>query len=226
MCGSPSLAAAAGVGRSRTRGPSSASRPSPRPLGFFVAIGGLSLIDLVRSRRGRAGSRLRRYARRSPTRHRHEHPRLRRRPGRHDRPAHPRVPRAAQRRRGAARRARAAQGHGRARAPAQCRRRRLPLPARCRGARGGGAGHQSRPPASSTRAPRTAPPATGSSACPSWRRTSASRLRASKRIANPGCHCHRLHPAAAPAGRCRPDRRSRRRSRRRRSPAIRAAARR
>ena len=31
-------------------------------------------------------------------------------------------------------------------------------------------------------------PATGSSACPSWRRTSATRLRASKRIANPGCH--------------------------------------
>ena len=31
------------------------------------------------------------------------------------------------------------------------------------------------------------------------------RLRAAKRIANPGCHCHGLHPAGAAAGRRRPD---------------------
>ena len=111
--GSPSPPAEPASGVVRTVGPSSASRPRPRPLGFFVTIGGLSLIDpAARARRGAqvraCGGMLRSTCR--PRRHRHEHPRFRRRPGRHDRPAHPRVPRAAPRRRGAAHRARPAQG--------------------------------------------------------------------------------------------------------------------
>ena len=52
------------------------------------------------------------------------------------------------------------------------------------------------------------------------------RLRATKRIANPGCHATGFILLRAAAGRCRPDRRRRRSERRRRSPATRAAARR
>ena len=97
-----------------------------------------------------------------------------------------------------------AQGRRRTRAPAERRRRRVPVPARRRGARGRGAGHQPRdlPDRRQHGAPHRG--RAGSSACPSWRRDQRDRLRASKRIANPGCHSQRLHPAAAPAGRRRP----------------------
>ena len=109
-----------------------------------------------------------------------------------------------QRRRGAARGARAAQGRGRARAAAERRRRRLPLPARRGGARGGGAGHE--PVDLPDRREHRAPHRQRLGLRPARARARPARAASAprKRIANPGLPRDRLHPAGAPAGRCRP----------------------
>ena len=65
-----------------------------------------------------------------------------RRPGRHHRAAHPRVPGAAQRHGGAAHRPRKRKDAAERARLLECRRRGLPVPAGRGGARGGGAGHQ------------------------------------------------------------------------------------
>ena len=131
-------------------------------------------------------------------------PRVRRRPGRHHRPAHPRVPGRAQRHRGAA-----------ASTPTSARTR----AERARLLNAADVAFLCLPDAAAREAaalvdnPNTCliDASTAHRTAPGWAfglpelaPGQREALRAAKRIANPGCHCHRLHPAAAAAGRCRP----------------------
>jgi N-acetyl-gamma-glutamyl-phosphate reductase len=81
----------------------------------------------------------------------------------------------------------AAQGHRRARPPAQCRRHRLPLPARRGGTGGGGAG--ARTPNTCLIDASTAHRTAGDwvYGLPELAPDQSARLRATKRISNPGC---------------------------------------
>ena len=171
---------------SATRGPSSASRPRPRPFGFFVAMADCRGSTRRPGRRTRATAWP--YAVASLSRDRHGDARFRRRPGRHDRPSHPRVPRPAPRRRGAARRrpicARTAPSAPGCSTPPTSPSSACPTPRRARPPR------WSTNPATCLIDASTAHRTAGDwvYGLPELVAGQRARIRASKRIANPGCH--------------------------------------